>query len=260
MIKFFRNIRQNLIMENKTGNYLKYAIGEIVLVMIGILLALQVNNWNEKRKDRILESTYYCRILDDFELDLQLIVQTHLELDKKIDSAKPLLLDMYHSKKDNNTLINDWVKVQRLQVFVPRKLTFEDLTTSGNLKLLTDMELKNSLALYYSDLENILKQISQNRDELVKRSFPEDITGFGFQELNYLKNILGNEIFTLLPQPNWMHNPDDPTFKKFQNNLLLLIALYDRQRQHLNKISENMEFPYQLLQKKCTDKTLKTDD
>ena len=49
MIKFFRKIRQNLLMENKTGRYLKYAIGEIILVMIGILLALQVNNWNQQR-------------------------------------------------------------------------------------------------------------------------------------------------------------------------------------------------------------------
>ena len=50
MIKFFRKIRQNLLMENKTSKYFKYAIGEIALVMIGILLALQVNNWNESRK------------------------------------------------------------------------------------------------------------------------------------------------------------------------------------------------------------------
>ena len=50
MIKFFRQIRRNLIMQNKTSSYLKYAIGEIVLVMIGILLALQINIWNEKRK------------------------------------------------------------------------------------------------------------------------------------------------------------------------------------------------------------------
>jgi len=52
MIKFFRHIRENLIMENKTGKYLKYAIGEIVLVVIGILIALQVNNWNENRKNQ----------------------------------------------------------------------------------------------------------------------------------------------------------------------------------------------------------------
>ena len=50
MIKFFRKIRQNLLMENKTGKYFKYAIGEIVLVVIGILIALQINNWNEKHQ------------------------------------------------------------------------------------------------------------------------------------------------------------------------------------------------------------------
>lgn len=50
MIKFFRKIRYNLMSKNKTGKYLKYAIGEIILVMIGILLALQVNNWNENNK------------------------------------------------------------------------------------------------------------------------------------------------------------------------------------------------------------------
>jgi hypothetical protein len=49
MIKFFRKIRQNLLMENKTGKYFKYAIGEILLVVIGIIIALQLNNWNESR-------------------------------------------------------------------------------------------------------------------------------------------------------------------------------------------------------------------
>ena len=51
MIKFFREIRQNLLMENKTGKYFKYAIGEIVLVVVGILIALSINNWNEEQKN-----------------------------------------------------------------------------------------------------------------------------------------------------------------------------------------------------------------
>ena len=51
MIKFFRKIRFNLMSENQTGKYFKYAIGEIVLVVIGILIALGINNWNEHRKD-----------------------------------------------------------------------------------------------------------------------------------------------------------------------------------------------------------------
>mgnify|MGYP001591841413 CR=1 FL=1 len=57
MIKFFRRIRQGLLSENKFSKYLLYAIGEIILVVIGILIALQINNWNEKRKnDNIKQS------------------------------------------------------------------------------------------------------------------------------------------------------------------------------------------------------------
>ena len=68
MIKFFRKIRQNLLMENKTGTYFKYAIGEIILVVIGILIALQINNWNENRK------------LQNEELNLLLEVKSNLEV------------------------------------------------------------------------------------------------------------------------------------------------------------------------------------
>ena len=68
MIKFFRHIRQNLLMENKTNRYLKYAIGEILLVVIGILLALQINNWNENRVLSNKLHSYYVnfdRVLDE---------------------------------------------------------------------------------------------------------------------------------------------------------------------------------------------------
>ena len=69
MIKFFRHIRQNLIMENKTGKYLKYAIGEIVLVVIGILIALQINNWNETKKEQAMTNKYLSGFVSDLEKD-----------------------------------------------------------------------------------------------------------------------------------------------------------------------------------------------
>ncbi|WP_411895926.1 DUF6090 family protein [Winogradskyella sp. A2] len=74
MIKFFRKIRQNLLSEGKTGKYLKYAIGEIILVMIGILLALQVNNWNENRKLADSEKLLLKELLNDLEFSKSEIV------------------------------------------------------------------------------------------------------------------------------------------------------------------------------------------
>ncbi|WP_407556387.1 hypothetical protein [Winogradskyella sp. 4-2091] len=67
MIKFFRKIRQNLLAEDKTGKYFKYAIGEIFLVVIGILIALQINNWNEKRLQKLTLSNYYKRMHEELE-------------------------------------------------------------------------------------------------------------------------------------------------------------------------------------------------
>jgi hypothetical protein len=58
MIKFFRKIRQKMLTENKFSNYLLYAFGEILLVVIGILIALQINNWNEINKNKSTESEY----------------------------------------------------------------------------------------------------------------------------------------------------------------------------------------------------------
>ena len=69
MIKFFRNIRQKLISEGKLMNYFKYAIGEILLVMVGILLALQINNWNENTKNAKRENTFLVNLQQDLRAD-----------------------------------------------------------------------------------------------------------------------------------------------------------------------------------------------
>jgi hypothetical protein len=70
MIKFFRKIRQKLLSENKFSKYLIYAIGEILLVVIGILIALSINNWNQDRENRVLEQYYLQRIIQDLETDI----------------------------------------------------------------------------------------------------------------------------------------------------------------------------------------------
>ena len=69
MIKFFRPIRQHLLRENKFSKYLLYAIGEILLVVVGILIALQINNWNEDRKQRAEE----IKLMQNFKTSIEAI-------------------------------------------------------------------------------------------------------------------------------------------------------------------------------------------
>ena len=70
MLKFFRNIRKTLLQEGKTTNYLKYAIGEIILVVIGILIALQINNWNENRKEEENLQNYLVNLKEALNNDI----------------------------------------------------------------------------------------------------------------------------------------------------------------------------------------------
>jgi len=86
MIKLFRRIRQNLLMENKSGKYFKYAIGEIILVVIGILIALQINNWNEIRKKKKQIDVIYTTIKQNLKTDLKTIKEP-IEFYENLDST-----------------------------------------------------------------------------------------------------------------------------------------------------------------------------
>lgn len=253
MIKFFRKIRQNLLIENKFSKYLIYAIGEIILVVIGILIALSINNWNDQKKNSASELTYYHRILDDFELDKQLIAELLEKDNKRIEVSKEILLDLDSGTKDKNYLLNKFLLAIRGDVFVPRNVTFKDLISSGNLKLLNSISIKNSLIQYYSELENKQAQMKQNREENTKKIFELVNTSIefgGIQEFEYVNQILGPKIIQTLPQVDWTKDKNSEYYKKFQMVLLFNISMADREKQHLITISNLMESPYNLLVKK----------
>jgi len=254
MIKFFRKIRQKMLTENKFSKYLIYAIGEIVLVVIGILIALSINNWNDNRKNIKAELNYYNRILDDLEMDKQLIVQSLEKADKRIETSKELLLELDSGTKSKKYLLNKFLIAIRGDVFVVRDVTFKDLISSGNIKLLNDIKIKNSLIQYYSELENVQTQMKQNRDENLKNIFGlfnSSIEFGGTQELEYVNQIIGPEILHTLKQVDWTKDKDNEYYEKFQMELLFNISMTDREKQHLTTISNLMNSPYDLLVKKC---------
>ena len=131
MIKFFRHIRQSLIMENKTSKYFKYAIGEIVLVVIGILIALQINNWNENRKLQQRE----VQILKEIKSDL---FQTKNDVIRTADRHKEMLglsqylLDAIHAKVSySDSIYRAFSKIGSDFEIVTKTSGFDNLKTIG---------------------------------------------------------------------------------------------------------------------------------
>jgi hypothetical protein len=145
MIKFFRKIRQNLLLENKTGKYFKYAIGEIVLVMIGILLALQVSNWNQDRKDRISER----ELLDNIHRDF---VQNKIQFDtvKAINYRNLATLNgriaLFPIERDSAKIeaFQSYPPVQGIS-YNPYSSSIKSVIYSNSLELIQDKELRKYL-------------------------------------------------------------------------------------------------------------------
>ena len=102
MFKFFRNIRQSLLMKDKITKYYKYAFGEIVLVVIGILIALSINNWNEARKNRIEQLILINNIIEDLRLDSIHINKSLSE----VGNQKKLVDDLISKSLDNEKKLN----------------------------------------------------------------------------------------------------------------------------------------------------------
>ena len=161
MIKFFRKIRQQLLTENKFSKYLLYAIGEIVLVVIGILIALQINNNNEIRKSREKELHYLNNIKSDLQLNINEI-QDYIDIrSRRIVSANKVI-EHFEGKPltDLDEFNRNIVNIYTWRKFYQINNTFQELTNSGNLALISNDSIKNTLL----NLETLYKKLKYEEE------------------------------------------------------------------------------------------------
>ncbi|MBT8300634.1 MAG: hypothetical protein KJO63_04840 [Maribacter sp.] len=156
MIKFFRHIRYNLMEQNKTSKYFKYAIGEIILVVIGILIALQINNWNESRKQRNQELHYLKNLKTDLKLNIAELDNYISVRNSRIESAN-IVLEHFEGKplQDLSDFAFHTTNIYIWQKFSQHDNTFQELTNSGNLALISNDSIKNGLL----NLEALYKKL-----------------------------------------------------------------------------------------------------
>ena len=149
MIKFFRKIRQKMLTENKFSKYLLYAIGEIVLVVIGILIALQLNNLNENKKNDVFEKEILSQVQENLKSDKLVLKQIELNFMKAIASSKKIL-NAEESQKTEDSIkiwLGDIIQFDRFQ---PLPNAYEVLKSNG-LDRISNKQLRFLLGKYYDD-------------------------------------------------------------------------------------------------------------
>ena len=147
MIKFIRKIRQKLLSENKFSKYLIYAIGEIILVVIGIVIALQINNWNTERENKKLKTVYLQALVNDLAKDTVDINRIVKIQKADLESTQNFLKRIHSTTATIDTIIKMAKKEYNYSFSVKRDYannTFNTIISSGNIELF-DKELVEML-------------------------------------------------------------------------------------------------------------------
>jgi hypothetical protein len=166
MIKIFRRIRQRLLTENKLTKYILYAAGEILLVMIGILLALQVNNWNTNKQNRKIEQNFLKNLKVDLEIDLYNLDSLSQDRISKSESALKLLkLPGANSFQELLTLDSLESTVFGWTSFIPRTTTRQELISSGQLSLIQNDSIKALILILNQQNDKIIVSREHMRRE-----------------------------------------------------------------------------------------------
>ena len=128
--------------KNKTSKYLKYAIGEIVLVVIGILIALQINNWNENQKKILLENQYLTRLKEEAKWNIQ-----QIETSKKsyLQSSKELNVVINKIENNSQDSSKTIVRPNYIHPWLLKTDTYDELVSTGTLNNITDLKLRDLL-------------------------------------------------------------------------------------------------------------------
>jgi hypothetical protein len=153
MINFYRRIRKKLADDNQFLKYSRYAIGEIVLVVVGILIALQINNWHKSNEKNELKSIYLERLISDIKQDTANIafVRSEIELNQKV--IRELVTNInkgYDLEKIDTLFHNFFERGWIISEFVPTTNTYTDLSQTGNMNIFTNTDLIDEIIQYYS--------------------------------------------------------------------------------------------------------------
>ena len=231
MIKFFRRIRQKLLQENRFSKYLLYAIGEIILVVIGILIALQINNWNEEQKLEKIEKQILKELETSLKSDLNDIkynIKRHTEI---INSQNNFIKWLESQEKYSGSLSQDIQNTYFSTYFAAYEGPYETLKELGMQSIKND-SLRNQISKLYNITYPAYIKISDTYEDQLAEFL--NISGNHFNEITIFNPIIIYDVRELRKDKNYL-------FKLRTLKNLGLFIVYGRMEQTKVEIEKTLE-------------------
>jgi hypothetical protein len=198
MIKFFRHIRKSLLEQNKMSKYFKYAFGEIILVVIGILIALQINNWNEQRKENAKLKVILTSVYKDLVADSLAIHKDLKMVNLRVDNNAKFQKRIYSTNANLDTIVQfmkNEFPISWYQGVTYNTNSFNNLKATDSYDILPEI-LKNEMSDYYTLLSRNNKlsaiYLDQYRTQLDRYANAYNLIGRHHSD-NHKKSFLFNE-------------------------------------------------------------------
>jgi hypothetical protein len=227
--------------KNKTGKYLKYAIGEIILVVIGILIALQINNWNEHLKDRNTERQILNSILIDLKSNEKILNETEPTIDKQINHTKFFLELMEEEPIVSDSTFNKVKKFMGSSTNVAdihlNLLGIEGIINT-KIELITNDSIKSALIKYpaafegYKEEENVMMDLRNNRirPRLKDFVFLENIASGSKKFRSNIRELLSDRTYANdMTDRKWVSGYWKKDFETLRNHGRILIKLIEKE-------------------------------
>ena len=251
-MKFFRKIRLNLLAKQKFSKYLIYALGEIILVVIGILIALAIDNSNQNRINNDNEQTYLLGLEQEFKMSKAKLTELIAVNQTNYLGSKQILTYILNTQSAptegefSRLLYNTFSKDIR---FNPNNSLLQEMINSGNLKNLSDPELRKKLTNWIATLEDISRQ---ENDLSVQREKVLDMFRTKGTSLRTIFEQTGvNDILELPKGSNSLSNLHLLKSTAFENNILMFILTsYSTEQAHYLPLLDDMDTILNAIQKR----------
>jgi hypothetical protein len=209
MIKFFRKIRYDLLEKNKSGKYLKYAIGEIILVVIGILIALGINSWNQDRLSNQQQKVYLNNFKEELLSNSKLLQRIDKQYAKHQEETAIGITLLTEDFRVSNFLTVDSLISTRWRAFPVGGSTYEEMKNNGSFYSLHNKELKKQIDQHYitaNSYASAFKEMNSNGQTIMNSK--------DLNSLEVLRHRLRQSPVDLKGiDTSWIHNPNSSIYQ-----------------------------------------------